>query len=153
LISWKYSFEKVNRELELAKKKKEALDNLFGAGKISESTYESLDTSLTNAIVEIEARQKELAGKMTEKVNQLEKQIGTLEIFLASTEIEYAAGEIDEELHQRESNALTIGLEAARQQLNVIKEAITEFFPKEAEVVSSGGCVALYTSRTDGRDW
>jgi len=136
LISWKYSFEKVSRELELAKKKKEALDNLFGAGKISQSTYDNLNTSLTNAIVEIEAREKELAGKMTEKINQLEGQIETLELFLASTEIEYAAGEIDEELHQRESNALTIGLEAARQQLNVIKEAMTDFFPKETELVS-----------------
>lgn len=136
MISWKYSFEKISKELELANKKKEALDNLFGTGKISQSTYDNLNTSLTNAIVEIEARQKELAGKMTEKINQLEEQIGTLELFLASTEIEYAAGEIDEELHQRESNALTIGLESARQQLNVIKEAMIDFFPKEAELVS-----------------
>lgn len=136
MISWKYSFEKVSKELELAKKKKQALDNLFSAGKISQPTYENLNTSLTNAIADIEAQQKELAGKMTEKINQLEEQIGTLEIFLASTEIEYATGEIDEELHQRESNALTIGLESARQQLNVIKEAMIDFFPKEAELVS-----------------
>jgi len=136
LISWKYSFEKVSRELELAKKKKQALDNLFNTGKISQLTYEDLNKSLTEAVAEIEARQKALAGNMTAKITELEQQIKTLEKFLASTEIEYAAGEIDEELHERESNALTLGLEAAKQQLDVIKEAMADLFPEEAELVS-----------------
>jgi len=136
LISWKYSFEKVSRELELAKKKKQALDDLFDTGKISQSTYDDLNTSLTEAIVAIEDRQKALAEKMTAKITELEQQIKTLEKFLANTEIEYAAGEIDEELHERESSALTLGLETAKQQLNVIKEAMTDLFPEDAELAS-----------------
>lgn len=136
MISWKYSFEKESRELELAKKKKQALDDLFSTGKISQSTYDDLNNSLTEAIVTIEARQKALAEKMTAKITELEQQIKTLEKFLANTEIEYAAGEIDEELHERESGALTLGLETAKQQLNVIKEAMTDLFPEEAEPVS-----------------
>lgn len=135
MISWKYSFEKVSRELELAKKKKQALDDLFNTGKISQSTYDDLNESLTGAVAEIEARQKALAEKMTAKITELDQQIKTLEKFLANTEIEYAAGEIDEELRERESSALTLGLEAAKQQLNVIKEAMTDLFPEEAELV------------------
>jgi len=136
LISWKYSFEKVSRELELAKKKKQALDNLFSTGKISQSTYDDLNGGLTEAIVEIEVRQKALAEKMASKITDLERQISTLEKFLANTEIEYAAGEIDEELHERESGALILGLETAKQQLNVIKEAMADLFSEETEVVS-----------------
>jgi len=136
LISWKYSFEKVSRELELAKKKKQALDNLFSTGKISQSTYEDMNKSLTEAIAEIEIRHKALAEKMTVKITELESQIKTLEKFLANTEIEYAAGEIDEELHERESNALILGLETAKQQLNVIKEAMTDLFPEKTELAS-----------------
>lgn len=135
MISWKYSFEKVSRELELAKKKKQALDDLFNTGKISQSTYDDLNKSLTEGIAEIEARHKILAEKMTAKIAELEQQIKTLEKFLANAEIEYAAGEVDEELHERESSALTLGLETAKQQLGVIKEAMTNLFPEETELV------------------
>jgi polyhydroxyalkanoate synthesis regulator phasin len=135
LISWKYSFEKVSKELELAKKKKQALDDLFNTGKISQSTYDDLNKSLSEAIAEIEARQKGLAEKMTAKITDLEQQIKTLEKFLANTEIEYVAGEIDGELRERESSALTLGLEAAKQQLDVIKEAVSDLFPEEARFV------------------
>jgi len=136
LISWKYSFEKVSRELELAKKKKQALDDLFNTGKISQPTYDDMNKGLSEAIAEIEARQKVIAEKMAAKITELEHQIQTLERFLANTEIEYAAGEIDEELHERESNALTLGLETAKQQLDVIKEAMTDLFSEETELVS-----------------
>ncbi|UCE16146.1 MAG: CdvA-like protein [Candidatus Bathyarchaeota archaeon] len=136
MISWKYSFEKVSRELELAKKKKQALDDLFSTGKISQSTYDDLNENLTEAIVAIEVRHKTLAEKMTAKITELDQQIKTLEKFLANTEIEYAAGELDEELHERESGALTLGLETTKQQLNVIKEAMADLFPGEAELVS-----------------
>ncbi len=135
MISWKYSFEKVSRELELAKKKKQVLDDLFNKGKISQSTYEDMNKSLTEAVTEIEGRQKALSEKMTAKITELEQQIATLEKFLANTEIEYAAGEIDETLHERESSALTLGLEAAKQQLDVIKEAMADLFPEEEGVV------------------
>ena len=137
MISWKYSFEKVSRELELAKKKKETLDDLLNTGKISQSTYDDLNKSITEAISEIETRQKALAGKMTAKITELEQQVKTLEKFLANAEIEYAAGEVDEELHERESSALTLGLETAKQQLGVIKEAMKDLLPGETELEPS----------------
>jgi len=130
LISWKYSFEKISKDLELARKKKQALDDLFNSGKISASTYESLDKELTSAISEIEAHQKNLADKMTSKITELEEQISTLEVFLANSEIQYAAGEIDDELHASESGAFTLGLEAVKQQLSAIKEVVIKLMPE-----------------------
>mgnify|MGYP006270369559 CR=1 FL=1 len=130
MISWKYSFEKISKDLELAKKKKETLDDLFNSGKISASTYESLDRELTDAILEIEARKKDLTEKMTSKIADFEKQISTLEIFLASSEIQYAAGETDEDSHANEVGAFTLGLDAVKQQLNAIKEVVAELTPK-----------------------
>jgi len=132
LISWKYSFEKISKDLELARKKKQALDDLFNSGKISASTYESLDKELTNAIQEIEARQKDLAEKITSKITELEKQINTLELFLASSEIQYAAGEIDEDLHANEIGAYTLGLDAVKQQLSFVKEVVAGLTPEVA---------------------
>ncbi|MBE0511795.1 CdvA-like protein, partial [Candidatus Bathyarchaeota archaeon] len=130
MISWKYSFEKIDKDLELARKKKQALDDLFNSGKISASTYESLDKELTGIISEIEARQKDLADKMTSKIADLENQIGTLEMFLANSEIQYVAGEIDDELHASESNAFSSGLDAVKKQLVAIKEVVTSLMPE-----------------------
>ena len=130
MISWKYSFEKISKDLELARKKKQALDDLFDSGKISASTYESLDKELTGIISEIEARQKDLANKMTSKIADLENQIGTLEMFLANSEIQYAAGEIDDALHTNESSAFSLGLDAVKKQLVTIKEVITSLMPE-----------------------
>ena len=129
MISWKYSFEKIGKDLELARKKKQALDDLFNSGKISVSTYESLDKELTGIISEIEARQKDLADKMTSKIADLENQISTLEMFLANSEIQYAAGEIDDELHASESSAFSSGLDAVKKQLVDIKEVVTTLMP------------------------
>jgi len=133
LISWKDSFEKINNELDLARKKQNALEELHSKGKISQFTYENLHRALTTEIEQIEARRKALAEKMTSKLNELEKQISTLETFLANVEMSYAAGEITEELHSQEVSALSLGLEATKNELNFIKEAIMQLVPEETQ--------------------
>jgi hypothetical protein len=130
LISWKYSLDKISKDLELAKKKKEALDYLFNSGKISVSTYESLGKGLSEAILEIEAQKKSLTEEMTSKIFDLEKQISMLELFLASSEIQYVAGDIDEGSHANEIGAFTLGLDAVKQQLSDIKEVIVKLMPE-----------------------
>lgn len=131
MISWKYSFKEISKDLELTKKKKQALDDLLNEGRISQSTYESLNKELTDAITDIETRRKALAEKVTSKISELEQQTTVLEMFLANSEIEYAAGEIDEELHQRESNAFALGLEVTKQELNAVKEVVGDLMPEE----------------------
>ncbi len=130
MISWKYSFEEISKDLELAKKKKQALEDLLNAGKISESTYESLDKDISSTISEIEKRQNVLAEKMKSKLTELERQISTLEMFLANSEIQHVAGEIDDELHERESNAFGLGLDALKQQLDSIKGIVGDIMPE-----------------------
>jgi hypothetical protein len=106
------------------------LDDLFNAEKISESTFESLNSDISNTITEIEKRQKALAETMTSKITQLEDQINTLEIFLANSEIQHVAGEIDDQLHERESQAFSLGLDALRQQLDSIKGIVSDILPE-----------------------
>ncbi len=133
MISWEYSFEKISKDLELAKKKKQALDDLLSTGRISQPTFDSFEKELTNTISEIEEQQKALAQKMITKVDDLEQQVSTLEKFLANAEILHAAGEIDEELHTRETNAFTQGLEATKQELEVIKGIVSTLMPEKME--------------------
>jgi G:T/U-mismatch repair DNA glycosylase len=126
LISWKHSFESLAEEFEMTKKKKEALDNLLDAGKISQSTYDSFNEKIDEAVAEIERRQRALLEKMNSKVGELEDHTKTLEMLLANFEIKHVTGEIDEEVYQREINLLSTGLEVARQELGTAKEAISQ---------------------------
>jgi hypothetical protein len=129
LISWKYSFKRLNEEYEIAKKKKQALDNLFETGRISQATRDSFENDITAVIMEIEKQQKELLAKMQGKTQELEGQIKTLETLLANYEIQHVVGEIDEESYQREITLLSTGLETAKRELDVIKEATNQLCP------------------------
>ena len=129
LISWKHSFKRLNEEYEIAKKKKQALDNLFESGRISQATRDSFDNDINAVIMEIEKQQKDLLAKMQGKAQELEGQIKTLETLLANYEIQHVVGEIDEEIYQREINLLSTGLESAKHELDIIKEATNQISP------------------------
>ena len=129
LISWKHSFKRLNEEYEITKKKKQALDNLFETGRISQATRDSFNNDITAAITEIEKQQKDLLAKMQTKTQELMDQIKTLETLLANYEIQHVVGEIDEEIYQLEINLLATGLETAKHELDTIKEATTQLCP------------------------
>jgi hypothetical protein len=132
LISWKHSFKRLNEEYEIAKKKKQALDNLYETGRISQSTRDSFNNEILAAITEIEKQQQDLLAKMQLKTQELESQIKTLETLFANYEIQHVVGEIDEEIYQREINLLGTGLETAKHELNTIKEAANQLCPPTA---------------------
>jgi aminopeptidase N len=126
LISWKHSFKKLNEENEMAKKKKQALDNLLNAGRISQSTYDQFNDEIDEAIAEIERQQKGLLEKMNSKMEELEEQIKTLERLLANFEIQHVTGEVDDEVYQSEIGVLSMGIETAKQELDSVKEAVNQ---------------------------
>jgi len=133
LVNWKDSFEKINSELDTTKRKKETLDSLHDAGRISQFTYECLNKGLAEEIEQTEAQRKALTEKMTRKLNELEEQRIALEMFMANTEMAYVASDINQEIYAKEVSALDLGLEATKQELNWIKEVIIQLMPKENE--------------------
>jgi hypothetical protein len=133
LSKWKYSLELVNRELDLTKKKKKALENLYGSHKISQSTYNYIENELTKALNELDDHLKTLRDKMSERAQELEKQISILEVFLASLEIHYAAGDVEEETYEAQNNAIILGLEATKQEFDNIKSSLLEAISEPSE--------------------
>lgn len=125
--------EKINGELELAKKKKQALDKLLQDGKVSQPTYDSFSNEVAEAIAEIETKQNALVEKMKAKITELEQQVQTLEHLLVNSEIRHISGEIEEEAYGRECNVLSLGLETTKQELNEIKSAISNLSEKSNE--------------------
>ncbi len=133
MVTWKESFDRISTELGMTDRKKQALENLHSGGRVSQFAFECLNKELADETAEIETRRKALVEKMTGKLNELEEQRMALEMFLANTEMAYAAGEISDEIHAKESSALDLGLEATKQELNWIKDAIVQLVPKETE--------------------
>jgi hypothetical protein len=126
LISWKHSYRKLNEEYKLAKKKRQVLDSLLDTGKISASTHDMFNREIDDALSEIENQRKALLEKMASKTIELENQIKTLEILLAKFEIQHVTDEIDEEIYQRETDLLSMGLETIRQELDTVQEATNQ---------------------------
>jgi len=137
LSLWKYSFELVTKELDLAKKKKQALDNLFKDRKISEATYNQLSSEMEETISQIEDNLKILMDRMTLRTQELEKQISTLELFLASLEIRHAAGDLNDETYEKQNNAILLGLEATKQELQEIRDYSQKIVSKPTEISAS----------------
>jgi flagellar motility protein MotE (MotC chaperone) len=123
LISWKHSFKRLSEEYEVARKKKQALDNLLRKGRISQSTFDVFNQEIEDAIAEVEKEEKALLEKMARKVVELEDQVKTLEVLLANFEIGHVTGEIDDQTYQRQNDLLSVGLETTKQELDEVKEA------------------------------
>jgi hypothetical protein len=126
LISWKRSLRGLNEEYEMARRKKQALENLMSVGKISQSTYEAFNRDIEEAIAEIEKQQRALQDKMSVKADELEGQIRTLEMLLANFEIQHVAGEVDDETYQRQADLLSAGLDNSRKELELVREAMDQ---------------------------
>jgi hypothetical protein len=116
----------LNEEFEIAKKKKQALDNLLSTSRISQPTYDAFSNEIDEAITDIERQQQALHEKMATKTKELEGQIRTLEMLLANFEIQHVTGEVDEEVYQHQVDLLSLGLENSRNELDTVKEAISQ---------------------------
>lgn len=118
----------------MARKKRQALDNLLSVGRISQSTHGIFNKEIDDAISEIEKQQKALLEKMAAKVVELEGQVKTLEILLANFEIRHVTGEIGDEAYQRESDLFASGLDTAKHELEEVKEAADQLATGEFTV-------------------
>ncbi|MGA3192994.1 MAG: CdvA-like protein [Candidatus Bathyarchaeia archaeon] len=110
----------------MARKKKQALDNLLKKGRISQSTFDVFNREIEDALAEVEKEEKALLEKMAAKVVELEGQVKTLEVLIANFEIGHVTGEIDDQVYQRENDLLSVGLETTKHELDEVKEAADE---------------------------
>lgn len=138
LAIWRRSFEKLNREYETITKKRQALSSLLNSGRISQFTFDLFDKEMDEALAEIEKQKETLLNKMVVKTKEVEEQIRILERLLANYEIQRVGGEIEDEVYQREITLLSMGLENARKELDVIKEVMDKLAktPQTTESIS-----------------
>jgi len=124
LIPWRNTLEKINEELRQTNAKKQALEELYNSGKISQTTYENFNKELTETLEEIQVRRENLLRRISKEALVLEQKIGELETFLVNCEILHASGEMEETLYQNEIKLWTTGLETIKGELNELKETM-----------------------------
>jgi hypothetical protein len=122
------------RELDLVKKKKKTLDELFETEKISGATHEYLDKKLSEESTNLEAKLKSLSDSMTARAQELEEQIGHLEISLANLEMQYAISKLDEISYENQNKIILLNLEAKRNELKGIKNSLLNTFSESLEI-------------------
>ena len=113
----------------MANKKKQALDNLFETGRISQTTHDAFNNDIHAVIMEIEKQQDTLLAKMQNTTQELDGQVKILESLLTNYEIQHAVGEIEEDIYQSEIHLLSNGLETAKRELSKIKDAVSQLAP------------------------
>lgn len=126
MSSWKNTFDVVHSELELAKRKKQALDELLAKNRMSQPTYEHIVGSLNDNIDDLESHLKLLMQKMTERADELESQAELIKQFLVSLEMRIIANEIKQDTYEKNKRAFELGLKATEDELTEIKGAITK---------------------------
>jgi len=126
LSSWRESFEIVSQELALAKKKKQALDQLLANKRMSQPTYYHLENALTASISDLETHQRSLAHKMDSRIDELEEQIPLLEWVLADLEIRRVGEEVGEEIYAKRKERVMQGLDATKTELNEIRTSLAK---------------------------
>ena len=126
LSSWKNTFDVVHSELELAKRKKQALDELLAKNRMSQPTYEHLVGGLNENIDDLDSHLKLLMQKMTERADELEDQAELLKLFLASLEMQNIAKELKQETYDKNKQAFELGLKSTEDELAEIKDSINK---------------------------
>lgn len=116
----------VTQELDLTRRKKQALDELLAKKRVSQLTYEHLGKTLTARLLELETHQRSLSDKMASRADELEEQIDLFEFVLAHLEIRHVGQEIDEEIYAKNRETVALGLEATRSELGLIRNSLTK---------------------------
>ena len=126
MSSWKRSFEMVTQELDLTRRKKQALDELLAKKRVSQLTYDHLGKTLNARLLDLEAHQRSLADKMNGRADELEEQAALFELVLADLEIRHIGREMDEEIYSRNRETVTLGLEATTSELSLIRNSLNK---------------------------
>ncbi len=139
VISLEHPFEldltwrKKIKELDVVRKKRQTLDNLYTSQRISQSTFEYLDKKLGGEASDLEDSLKNLSDNMTQRAQELEKQIGELELSLALLEMHHATGEIDDKTYENPNKSIALNLEALQQEIKTLKSSLLEFVSESSE--------------------
>lgn len=99
--TWKAEALEVMRQLEIARKRMKALNDLHDKGEIAEHAYKEFKRKLEREFERIKVKSKEVKDKLRSRIATIEKEILEIERALAAVKMSRLAGEISDSAFSR----------------------------------------------------
>lgn len=138
--AWKVETEALRKEIEVVRRRVQALEALAKDGEITPSIYQQMCDQYNGQLKSLQETHGSLVQELTERLEQLERKGESLDSFLANTKVQFRAGEIDEGTYKVASEYCT-SMRAKdakeKEEIQAVLRALTQATaPTVAEVVS-----------------
>ncbi|MBS7643127.1 CdvA-like protein [Candidatus Bathyarchaeota archaeon] len=143
---WKVAAETLQKNLLLAQKRFQAIEELHRTNKITQHSYETLHKKYQVILTKLEQVSRITIDRLKTYAIELEDRIHQLERFLATIEIQHFTGEIDEDAYQLAVNSLKLNLgQTLREKIDV--EENLKFLIRHEPTVALANETALDSQR------
>ncbi len=124
--SWKVTAEKFQRGMTHAERRIDALDQLYGSGKITARAYKDVKTSYESVVNERNNARENLMMELKNRSTDLAGESNELEVFLANVEVQHLTGELDEESYGLAVGSLKLAFNRMIAEKNDIESILGE---------------------------
>lgn len=124
--SWKVTAEKFQRGMTHAERRIDALDQLYGSGKITARTYKDVKKSYESVVNERNDARENLMAELKNRSTDLADESNELEVFLANVEVQHLTGELDEESYGLAVGSLKLAFNRMIAEKNDIESLLGE---------------------------
>jgi len=116
LQAWRVEAEGLEKEHDIIKRRRQAIDLLFKDGDIDQTEYNQLRNNYEEIQKEIITKRDGLVETLKEVESKLDQQVRDLQSALTNNKMLYTASEIDERTYQTVTESVRTGLEITRKE-------------------------------------
>ena len=135
--TWKAEAMSVAAQLERARKRLKALEDLYSRSEVPRHAYEEFKKKLTAALSDLKTKSREVKGLLRRKIGDLEDEILHVEKALTAMKMSYIAGEISEKSYKAAADALRGSRDRDLEEKSDVKKMLERLIRLEEEPISS----------------
>jgi hypothetical protein len=136
LQSWEQEANEILKQLRTLNKRINALDELYRSGEIREEFYQSLKSNYENSFTKIKDFREGIVKKMSERAQDLVKEINELQITFANNKMQYLSGEIGEQSFRSCQDIIQRNIESASSEKNNIERISNDIMDIDKEKIT-----------------
>lgn len=130
---WKVEAEKFRKEFQLAYSRFKALEELLKNREIPDYVYEEFYKEYKETINKFEEGQKEISLRLSERMEEVDRNIRSFERFLGYLKVQRRTGELSEEAYRIASEYILSEIEKAFREKEDVKKCLESISPIEEE--------------------
>ncbi|MCW3975410.1 MAG: CdvA-like protein, partial [Candidatus Bathyarchaeota archaeon] len=136
LQSWEQEANEILKQLRTLNKRINALDELYRSGEIREEFYQSLKSNYENSFTKIKDFREGIVKEMSERSQDLMKEINELQITFANNKMQHLSGEIGEQSFRACQDIIQRNIESASSEKNNIERISNDIMDIDKEKIT-----------------